>query len=69
LWKALPGAFLVGAAFGVIQTEHPWRGASIYANARLMLGYGLGLAFLMAIVWSLTAIRKWMVTLIWRKRA
>jgi len=69
LRTALLGAFLLGAAFGVFQTEHPWRGTSIIANAGLVLEYSLGLALFMAIIWSLTAARLWAVMLIRRKRA
>ena len=68
LRKALLGAFLLGAIVGAFQTEHPWHGASIFANASLVLAYGLGVAFLMTFVWSLTAIRKWVAALIWRER-
>ncbi len=67
MWKAVLGACLFGAVIGAFQTEPPWRGANIFANARLVLGYGLGAAILMAIVWSLTAIRKRAAALIWRR--
>jgi hypothetical protein len=68
LRKVLLGAFLIGVALGVFQTENPWHGTNIFANARLVFGYGLGLGLLMAIIWSLTAVRTWMAALIWRKR-
>jgi hypothetical protein len=69
MWKAVLGACLLGAVIGVFQTEHPWRGANIFANAKLVLGYALSVAILMAIVWSLTAIRKSVAALIWRKHS
>jgi hypothetical protein len=67
--KALLGAFLFGAVFGAFQTEHPWRGAGILTNFRLVIGCGLGIALLVAIVWSLTALRMRAAALLWRKRA
>ena len=68
LWAALLGAFLLGGVYGAIQVEYPWHGVGILANVQQVLGYGLGLGLLMAIIWSLTAIRKWVAALIWRKR-
>ena len=59
----------MGGVYGAIQAEYPWHGVGILANARQVLGYGVGLGLLMAIIWSLTAIRKWVATLIWRERA
>jgi hypothetical protein len=67
--KALIGAFLLGAFFGVFQAGHPWRGNGIIANAGLVIGYGIGVAVLVAIIWSLTVIRQRVAALIWRKRA
>jgi hypothetical protein len=67
--KALLGAFVLGAVFGLLQTEFPWRGTGILANTRLIIGCGLGVAVLMTIIWSLTAVRQRVVGLIWRKRA
>jgi hypothetical protein len=69
MWKALLGAFLLGVVYGVFQAEHPWRGHGILTNIRLVTGYGLGVALLAAIVWSLTAVRRRAAALIWRKRA
>jgi hypothetical protein len=66
---ALLGAFVFGAFFGIAQTEHPWRGKGILANAGLVIGCGLGVAGLMAIIWSLTALRMRAAALIWRKGA
>jgi hypothetical protein len=67
--KALLGAFVFGAFFGVAQTEYPWRGQGILANAGLAIGCGLGVAALMAIIWSLTVLRLRAAALIWRKGA
>ena len=67
--KALLGAFVFGTFFGVAQTEHPWRGKGIMANAGLVIGCGLGVAALMAIIWSLTALRLTAGALIWRRGA
>jgi hypothetical protein len=58
----------LGSGYGGLQAEYPWHGVGILANAQQVLGYGLGLGLLMAIIWSLTAIRKWVAALIWRKR-
>jgi ABC-type branched-subunit amino acid transport system permease subunit len=67
--KALLGAFVLGTVFGVLQTEHPWRGKGILANAALVIGCGLGVAALVAIIWSLTVLRLRAAALIWRKGA
>src|SRR4051794_1633989 len=66
--KALLGAFLLGSAYGGLQTEHPWRGGSIVSNVGLVIGSGFVVALLVAIVWSLTALRKRAAALIWRQR-
>ena len=65
--NALLGAFIFGAFFGVAQTEHPWRGKGILANAGLVIGCSLGVTALMAIIWSLTVLRLRAAALIWRK--
>jgi hypothetical protein len=67
--KALLGAFVLGTVFGVLQTVHPWRGKGILMNAALAIGCGLGVAVFIATVWSLTVVRLWAVTFIWRKGA
>lgn len=67
--KALLGAFLLGAVYGVFQTEHTWYGYGILTNIGLVTGYGLGVTLLVAIVWSLTVVRRRAAALIWRKRA
>jgi hypothetical protein len=67
--KALVGAFLLGALIGVCQTGHPWRGKSILVNAGLVSGWGIGVAVLMAIIWTLTFVRQWAAALIRRKGA
>jgi hypothetical protein len=67
--KALLGTFLLGAVFGALQTWHPWRGTGIIANVGLVIGYGIGVAVLMAIIWSLTFVRQRAAALIWRKGA
>jgi hypothetical protein len=67
--KALLGAFVLGAIFGVIQIDHPWRGKGILANSGLVIGCGLAVAALMVIIWLLTAVRLGVGALIWRKRA
>jgi hypothetical protein len=66
LKRALLGAFLIGGLYGAFQPYYPWRGAGILANLALMISCGLGLAVLMAVIWSLTAIRKKAAALIWR---
>jgi hypothetical protein len=66
--KALLGAFVLGAIFGVIQIDHPWRGKGILANSGLVIGCGLAVAVLMVIIWLLTAVRLGVGALIWRKR-
>src|SRR5579872_6051555 len=66
LRTALLGAFFVGGFYGALQPYDPWRGAGIPANLGVMIGCGLGLAALMAVVWSLTALRNKMAALIWR---
>jgi len=67
--KALLGAFLLGSAYGALQTDHPWRGGSIVLNVGLVIGCGLGVTLLMAIIWSMTAMRKRAAALIWHRRA
>ena len=67
--KALLGAFLFGGVYGALQTDHPWHGAAIVTNARVVISYGLGIAFFVAIVWSLTALRMRAAALLWHKRA
>jgi hypothetical protein len=69
MWKALLGAFLVGAVFGVFEAEYPWRGKDILVNAGIVIGYGVGVAVLVAIVLALTAARQRAAALIWRKHA
>jgi hypothetical protein len=68
VWKALLGAFLLGGALGAFQTEFPWRGGGILTNIGMVVGYGFGLALIMAIVRSLTAIRMRAAALIWPSR-
>jgi hypothetical protein len=64
--KALLGAFVLGAIFGVLQTDHPWRGKGVLANSDLVIG--LAVAALMVMIWLLTAVRLEVGALIWRKR-
>ena len=59
---------MLGTIFGVLQTDHPWRGKGIFANSGLVIGCGFAVAVLMFIIWSLTAARLGMGALIWRKR-
>lgn len=59
---------MLGAIFGVLQTDHPWRGKGILANSGLVIGCGLAVAVLMVIIWLLTAVRLGVGALIWRKR-
>ena len=66
--KAMLGAFVLRAVFGLLQTEFPWRGMGILANTRLMIGCGLGVAVLMVIIWSLIAVHRRVAGLTWRKR-
>jgi hypothetical protein len=66
--KALLGAFVLGTIFGVLQTDHPWRGKGVLANSGLVIGCGLAVAALMVIIWLLTAVRLGVGALIWRKR-
>lgn len=68
LWKALLGSFILGCICGALQAENSWRGKGILANLALMLGYGIGLLLLMAIIWSLTAMRRKAATMIRPKR-
>jgi hypothetical protein len=67
--KTLLGAFLVGAVLGILETEYPWHGMRVLTNAGLVMGYGLCVAMLTAIVWALTGVRQRAAALIWRKRA
>ena len=66
--KALLGAFVLGAILGALQTDGPWRGKGILANTGLVIGCGLVVATLMAVVWSLTAFRQAVAALISRMR-
>jgi hypothetical protein len=67
--KVLLGAFLLGSAYGALQTDHPWRGVGIIPNIGLVTGSGLVVTLLVTMVWSLTALRKRAAALIWRQRA
>jgi hypothetical protein len=67
--KVLLGAFLLGSAYGALQTDHPWRGGGIIPNIGLVTGSGLVVTLLVTMVWSLNALRKRAAALIWRQRA
>jgi hypothetical protein len=60
--------FVLGTIFGVLQTDHPWRGKGVLANSGLMIGCCLAVAALMVMIWLLTAVRLGVGALIWRKR-
>jgi hypothetical protein len=55
--------------FAPLEAEHPWRGEGILTRTRLVIGCGLGVALPVAIVLSLTAIRKRTAALLRRERA
>jgi hypothetical protein len=51
--KVLLGAFLLGSAYGALQTDQPWRGGGIIPNIGLVTGSGLVVTLLVTMVWSL----------------
>ena len=47
------GAFILGAAYGLVRSDYPWQGEGAIANLGAGIGSGLGFAVLMCVVWAL----------------